>query len=79
MRCEALTKLKFEDLKQIEFDEFTIYQITVYAGFKEQYNTFCTPECYEALQIYFRDREKYGESSLIHPSFVIWLVIQHLH
>jgi hypothetical protein len=41
MRIGAMHTLKVEDLEKID----DIYKIIVYAGDKEEYFTFCTPEC----------------------------------
>jgi integrase len=62
MRLAGLADLKIGDLKTIELDEnFYTYQITVYEGEKEEYITFCTPECYNAIRVYLEYRERTGE------------------
>lgn len=46
------------------------YKITVYDGYKEEYVTFCTPECAKAIDEYLKMREQYGEK-LTPESFLI--------
>ena len=45
MRLAALPALKIADFKLQLQDGLYLYQITVYQGYKEEYITFCTPEC----------------------------------
>jgi hypothetical protein len=42
-------------------DQFKIYRISVYEGEQEEYFTFCTPECRQAVEEYFAFRERCGE------------------
>ena len=57
MRKGAVVKLRMRDLKPIE-DTFLI---VVYAGEKEEYVTFMTPESAEILRGYFAQRKAKGE------------------
>jgi integrase len=58
MRRGALPELKIGDLKWIE--KYNIYEITVYAGYKEEYKTYCSMECATYINSYldFRMRNK---------------------
>lgn len=59
MRRGALSELKYGDIKWI--DEFRIYIITVYKGFQQEYETFCSMECASALNSYLDFRKRNGE------------------
>ena len=61
MRLAGLTDLKIRNLSEIQINGIMIYQITVYEGSKEEYITFCTPECARAIDSYFAYRERSGE------------------
>ncbi|MDP9305891.1 MAG: site-specific integrase [Thermoproteota archaeon] len=57
MRIGAMHTLKVEDLEKLD----DIYKITVYAGDKEEYFTFCTPECAKEIDAYLEYRKRRGE------------------
>ncbi|MDQ6862334.1 MAG: tyrosine-type recombinase/integrase [Thermoproteota archaeon] len=57
MRLAALPALKIGDLTGID----QLYQITVYQGYKEEYITFCTPECRNVIYSYLLYRRRCGE------------------
>lgn len=59
IRRGAVPELKVGDLKWIE--EYGIYEITVYKGFKEEYKTFCSLECASAIRSYLDYRERHNE------------------
>lgn len=59
IRIGALPELKYSDLKWIE--QYQIYEITAYRGFKEEYITYCSLECASALNSYLDYRRRYGE------------------
>lgn len=59
MRRGAIHELKVGDLKWI--DQYRIYEITVYRGFKEEYKSFCSLECASAINSYLDFRRRYGE------------------
>jgi integrase len=59
MRRGALPELKYGDLKWIE--KYQIYEIRVYAGFPEEYTSYCSIECAAALNSYLDFRRNYGE------------------
>ena len=62
MRIGAIPGLRLRNIEKVEIDAATsVYKITVYEGFKEEYITFCTPECTTALDNYLKMRERYGE------------------
>ena len=58
-RIGALPTLKVGDLEKIP--EYGIYKVRIYAGSKEEYVTFCSPECATAIDTYFAYRRRYGE------------------
>jgi integrase len=60
MRIGAVPALKIRNLKKVE--EYGLYQITVYEKAKEQYTTFCTPECTKNIDSYLECRRRYGET-----------------
>jgi hypothetical protein len=59
MRIGALSELKIKHLKRIP--EYNLYQITIYENAKEEYYTFCTPECAKAIDDYLEYRKTSGE------------------
>jgi len=62
MRIGAIPGLRLRNIEKVEIDAATsIYKITVYEGFKEEYITFTTPECTAAIDSYLKMRERYGE------------------
>ena len=60
MRRGALSELRYGDIKWIE--EFQIYEITVYKGFRQEYRTFCSMECAFSLNSYLDFRRRHGET-----------------
>jgi integrase len=71
MRIGAIPGLRLRNIEKVEIDTATsVYKITVYEGFKEEYITFTTPECTLAIDSYLKMRERYGEK-LITNSFLI--------
>lgn len=72
MRIGALPFLKLKHLTKKD----NCYKIDVYAGTKEHYYTFCTPECRNYIEQYLEFRTRYGEhltpeSPLFRKSFDI--------
>jgi integrase len=61
IRLAALPALKFGDFRFFPFPGAGIHEITVYAGYKEEYITFCTPECARAINSYLNYRQRCGE------------------
>ena len=57
IRVGALRSLKVGDLEKID----DVYKIRVYAGDKEQYITFCTPECAKEIDTYLDFRARHNE------------------
>jgi len=57
MRIGALHSLRINDLEKIG----NIYKITVYTGDREEYFTFCTPECAIEIDSYLNFRARRGE------------------
>ncbi|MGB8161961.1 MAG: hypothetical protein WCE92_03645, partial [Nitrososphaeraceae archaeon] len=71
MRVGAIPALRLRNIEKIEIDRnVSIYKITVYEGFNEEYLTFCTPECAKAVDQYLDMRQQYGEK-LTADSFLI--------
>jgi integrase len=60
IRLAALPALKIGDLKGVT-NWVGLYQITVYQGYKEEYITFCTPECMNVIDSYLQYRSRCGE------------------
>jgi integrase len=59
IRIGALPNLRLENLTKIA--KYGLYQFTVYAGYKEEYICYCTPECAKAIDVYLQYRERCGE------------------
>ncbi len=59
IRKSALIDLKLKHLKKI--NEYDLYKITIYENTKEEYYTFCTPECASAIDSYIDQRKQAGE------------------
>jgi integrase len=59
MRIGAISDLRLRHLKRIE--ECNLYRITVYENTKDEYYTFCTPECAAMIDSYLAYREQNGE------------------
>jgi integrase len=59
MRIGALSELKIRHLTKMP--EYNLYQVTVYENTKDEYNTFCTPECAKAIDDYLGYRKTSGE------------------
>jgi hypothetical protein len=57
MRIGAVPNLRIRNLEKYNGS----YKITVYENSKEEYITFCTPECFKAIESYLQYRERYGE------------------
>jgi integrase len=72
MRIGALPSLKLKHLTKKD----NCYKIDVYAGTREHYYTFCSPECRSYIEQYLEFRTRYGEhlnpeSPLFRKSFDI--------
>ncbi|MFI5405823.1 MAG: tyrosine-type recombinase/integrase [Nitrososphaerales archaeon] len=59
LRIGSLTGLKLQNLQRLP--NYGIYQITVYENTKEEYFTFCTPECASAIDSYLEFRKRNGD------------------
>jgi len=68
MRIGAVTDLQIKHLQKIP--EYNFYHITVYAGWREQYYCFTTPEATKAIDTYSQYRERYGEK--INPDSILF-------
>jgi integrase len=80
MRVGALPSLKIRNLERIE--KYQLYKITVYENEKEEYVTYCTPECARAIDSYLEFRQRHGEhplnedSPLVREEFDIYAEIK---
>ena len=68
MRIGAIPSLKLSNLENIGNND--LYKIVVYEGFRQEYFTFCSPECAIALDSYLEIRLRYGEKTT-QDSFLI--------
>ena len=59
IRKTALVDIKLKHLEKI--DNFNLYKFVIYENSKEQYITFCTPECATYIDNYIEQRKKAGE------------------
>ncbi|HSA74311.1 MAG TPA: hypothetical protein VLD84_10195, partial [Nitrososphaeraceae archaeon] len=57
MRSGALPSLKLQDLTKLN----EVYKMIAYSGDKEEYFTFCTPECAKEIDNYLEFRKRHGE------------------
>ncbi|HJR84981.1 MAG TPA: tyrosine-type recombinase/integrase [Nitrososphaeraceae archaeon] len=60
IRRSALLELKLKHIEKIE--ELKLYKFTIYENSKEEYVTFCTPECAQAIDHYIELRKDAGEN-----------------
>ncbi len=66
IRIDAVHELQLKHFKPIS----DIYQFTIYPGSNEEYITFCSPECRQAIECYLAFRERQGEK-LTDESYLI--------
>jgi integrase len=59
VRIGAVPELRLRH--RTRFAEFKVSRFTIYEGAKEEYETFCTPECDMHLERYLADRARAGE------------------
>jgi integrase len=59
IRIGAIASLKIGNLEWIS--KYAIYQITVYENTKQEYITFCTPECASVINSYIEYRRRNGD------------------
>jgi integrase len=65
VRIGALHTMQIGDLTELNFQNSKLYKVQVYARTRDKYITFCTPECYNAIQEYLVNvRRRYGEDPL---------------
>lgn len=57
IRMGALRALKIGDLEKVD----SLYKVRVYAGDKEEYITFCSPECAKEIDCYINSRKRHSE------------------
>jgi len=68
IRIGALAPLKLSHVKKIK--EENVYKFTIYQNTKEEYITFCTPECASYIDQYFEFRIRCGEKLLPNSQFI---------
>ena len=61
IRIGALTPLKLSHVKKVQNYDADIYKFIIYENTKDQYLTFCTPECASYIDSYFEYRKRCGE------------------
>jgi integrase len=59
LRIGSISELKLRSLEPIS--KYDIYQITVYENTKQEYITFCTPECASVIDSYLEYRKRNGD------------------
>lgn len=57
IRIGALQSIRLSDLERID----NLYKIVIYAGDREEYFVFCTPECTKEIDSYLEFRKRRGE------------------
>ena len=60
IRIGAVPDLNIRHLQR--WDSHGIYQFTVYERSREEYTTFCTPECAREIDAYLEYRKRFGEN-----------------
>ncbi len=60
LRLEALIELRMKHVQKVE--SVSTYKVIAYNDEKEEYVTFCTPECASAIDSYIEYRKREGET-----------------
>jgi integrase len=73
IRKAALVDLKLKHIHKIKIDSLNqyIYKFTVYENSKDEYYTFCTPECASLIDTYLQQRRQVGEKINEEESWLI--------
>ena len=61
IRKAALIDLKLKHIEKITSNSHNLYKFIIYENTKEEYITFCTPECASMIDEYIEQRKKAGE------------------
>jgi integrase len=61
VRIGSLHTMQIGDLIPVTWNNHSLYKVQVYARTPDKYYTFCTQECYEAIQEYLNYRKRCGE------------------
>ncbi|MGH9879608.1 MAG: tyrosine-type recombinase/integrase, partial [Nitrososphaerales archaeon] len=69
LRIGAIPSLKVGDLTKVN----SLYRIKVYAGTTSEYQTFCSPECADAIDAYLKMRRERGEEITAESPLLIQL------
>ena len=59
IRKSAILDLKLKHITKVP--EFNLYKFTIYENSKEEYTTYCTPECASIIDEYIEHRKQAGE------------------
>ena len=68
IRKSAILDLKLKHLEKVE--KLVLYKLTVYENTKDEYYTFCSPECTKTIDQYIEYRKQAGET-ITKESFLI--------
>jgi integrase len=61
IRIGALHLMQIGDLSPLSWNNHSLYKVQVYARTRHKYFTFCTPECFGAIQEYLNYGKRCGE------------------
>jgi integrase len=61
IRKRAIIDLKLKHLEKVENNGIKLYKFTIYENTKDEYITFCTPECATLIDQYIEKRKAAGE------------------
>jgi integrase len=68
LRIGAVPEMKYDHISKVS--DYDIYKISVYKRSREEYYTFCTPECYKVISSYLQYRERSGEKLTPHSPLI---------
>src|SRR2546425_3742910 len=68
LRIGAVPDMKYGHISKVS--NYDIYKISVYKRSREEYYTFCTPECYKVISSYLQYRERSGEKLTPHSPLI---------
>lgn len=75
IRKGTLPPLRSRNLKKID----NLYKFTIYEGDREQYTTFCTPECVSLIDSYLDYRTRSGEKLTPESCLIRELQVKLIH
>lgn len=71
LRLDGLRTLQIGHIQKM--DEFSLYMIKVYAGTRDSYYSFCSPECSAAIDEWLAYKAKHHEQSSAAPIVTLGL------